>query len=80
MLTTVVLTAEKERQKAEKAKKLEEKKAKAAALARAATTSKAAKVAKTTEQIPKYVETTPEGEKKGESAIHHPSRRLLSLT
>jgi len=57
-------TAEKERQKAEKAKKFAEKQAKKQTGAGEA--AKAVKVAKTTEEIPKYVEKTPEGEKKSE--------------
>lgn len=56
-------TAEKERQKAEKAKRFAEKQAKKQA--GVATTTKAATALKDADALPKYVEQTPYGEKKG---------------
>jgi hypothetical protein len=55
--------AEKERQKAEKAKKFEEKQAKQQAAI--AANPKTAKMPDHAKNLPKYVEQTPHGEKKG---------------
>ncbi|CEJ95014.1 Putative Valyl-tRNA synthetase [[Torrubiella] hemipterigena] len=64
---------EKERKKAEKAAKLEAKKAKAAAVATAPTKEKKVKEKKVEEQIPEYVEDTPEGEKKRIRSFEDPN-------
>jgi len=62
--------AEKDRQKAEKAKKLAEKQAKKHA--GIAATPKAAKIPNHADELSKYVEQTPEGEKKSwqSSSLH----------
>ena len=67
---TAACTAEKERQKAEKAKKLAEKQAKQQAAA-AAAASKGAKATKEITTLPKYVDPTREGSKKGAPTSFH---------
>lgn len=61
---TVTYAAEKERQRAEKAKKLADKQAKQQAAATEAS-SKGPKAIKETTHLPKYVDSTPAGSKKG---------------
>ena len=63
MLIYLHSTAEKERQKAEKAKKFAEKQTKQQAAI--AAHPKTAKTTDHAENLPKYVEQTPHGEKKG---------------